>query len=142
MSLNERIRRFRRFLRKARIDSVQILLPIPLPGTDLRKRLEEQDRVYSVQAVGWEYYDGNFPLFEPDAPMTAEGLQYAAKKIMIRFYQFHYVFAIIGSILTLPALVFSLHRLKRGWGRWVRKWRSHIIRFVGWITKKKGRLTS
>jgi len=137
MSVKERFRRFVRFIRKARIDSVQILLPIPLPGTDLRKRLETQHRVYPVQTVGWEYYDGNFPLFEPDAPMMAEGLQYAAKKIMTRVYQFHYVFAIIGGILTFPALAFSLYHLKRAWARWARKWRSHIIRFGGWITIQK-----
>lgn len=137
MPVDERVRRFRRFIRKSRVDSVQVLLPVPLPGTGLRARLAGQDRVYSLQDVGWEYYDGNFPLFEPDAPMTAEQMQYAGKRIMSRFYRFRYLFLVAASILSFPALAFSLHRLKLGWRKWYRRWQSRLIRFGGWITIQK-----
>jgi len=137
MPVDERVKRFRRFIRKARIDSVQILLPVPLPGTGLRQRLEGQNRVYPLGDVGWEYYDGNFPLFEPDAPMSAEDLQHAGRRIMSRFYRFRYVFLVAASILAFPALVFSLHRLKIGWQKWYRQWQSHLIRFGGWITIRR-----
>ncbi len=137
MPVAERVARFRRFIRKARIDSVQVLLPVPLPGTGLRRRLEEQGRVYPLEDVGWQYYDGNFPLFEPDAPMTAEDLQRAGKRIMSRFYRFRYVFLVVASILSFPALAFSLHRLKAGWSAWFRRWETRLVRFGGWITIQK-----
>ncbi len=137
MPAPERVKRFRRFIRKARIDTVQVLLPVPLPGTRLRDRLCRQHRVYNSQDVGWEYYDGNFPLFEPDAPLTAGEMQRAAKRIMGRFYRFQHVFLVAASILTFPTLVFSLHNLRVGWSRWYRRWERRIIRFGGWLTIRK-----
>ena len=137
LSVAERVKRFRKFIRKAGIDSVQVLLPVPLPGTELRRRLEQQGRVYPLEDVGWEYYDGCFPLFEPDAPMTAEDLQRAGRRIMSRFYHCRYALLIAASILSFPTLVFSLHRLHAGWGRWYRCWQTRLLRFGGWITIRK-----
>lgn len=137
MAIDERVRQFKRFIRKARIDTVQVLLPVPLPGTALRRRLEEQNRIYPKQDVGWEYYDGNFPLFEPDAPLTAEEVQRAAKRIMGRVYRFRYMFLVVASILSFPTLVFSLGNLRRGWQKWYRRWASRVIRFGGWITIRR-----
>jgi len=137
MPIAERVKRFRRFIRKSRIDSVQVLLPVPLPGTELRRRLEKQGRVYPLEDVGWQYYDGNFPLFEPDAPVTAEELQRAGKRIMSRVYQFRYALLVVASILSFPAMVFSLHRLKAGWSAWFRRWEIRVVRFGGWITMRK-----
>jgi radical SAM superfamily enzyme YgiQ (UPF0313 family) len=137
MPAARRVRRFRRFIKRARIDSVQILLPVPLPGTQLRKRLVDQNRVYSVQDVGWEFYDGNFPLFEPDPPLTAPDMQAAAKQIMGRFYHFRHLFMVAASILSFPALALSLHRLRLGWGAWYRRWQNSLIGFGGWITIRR-----
>jgi radical SAM superfamily enzyme YgiQ (UPF0313 family) len=137
MPVTQRVRRFRRFIRKARIDSVQVLLPVPLPGTKLRERLVRQNRVYSVQDVGWQFYDGNFPLFEPDPPLTAAEMQAAVKQIMGRFYNFHYMFMVVASILSFPALALSLHRLRVGWEVWYRRWQNYLIRFGGWITIRR-----
>jgi radical SAM superfamily enzyme YgiQ (UPF0313 family) len=137
MPVNERVKRFRRFIRRARIDSVQVLLPVPLPGTELRQRLERQGRVYPLEDVGWEYYDGNFPLFEPDDPMTAEDLQAAGKHVMSRVYRFRYALLVAASILSFPALVFSLHRLRAGWSAWYRRWDVRLVRFGGWITMRR-----
>jgi radical SAM superfamily enzyme YgiQ (UPF0313 family) len=137
MPLRERVQRFKSFIRQARIDTAQVLLPVPLPGTALRRRLQEQNRVYPTQEVGWEYYDGNFPLFEPDDPIDPAQLQQAGKKIMTRVYQFRYMFLVAASILSFPALAFSLHRLNLAWRQWNQRWRSRIIRFGGWITIRK-----
>lgn len=137
MPVDERVKRFRRFIRRAGIDTVQVLLPVPLPGTDLRRRLEKQGRIYPLEDVGWQYYDGNFPLFEPDAPMAAEDLQRAGRRIMSRFYRFRYALLVAASILSFPTLVFSLHRLKAGWGAWYRRWQTRLVRFGGWLTIKK-----
>jgi radical SAM superfamily enzyme YgiQ (UPF0313 family) len=137
MSVKERVKHFRRFIRKAQIDTVQVLLPVPLPGTELRDRLVRENRVYATRDVGWEYYDGNFPLFEPDAPMTAQDMHYGVRRIMTRFYRFRYFFLVAASILSFPSLAFSLHCLKVGWGRWYRSWRNRVIRFGGWVTIRR-----
>jgi radical SAM superfamily enzyme YgiQ (UPF0313 family) len=137
LPVDTRVRRFRRFIREARIDTVQVLLPVPLPGTEMTRRLAAQHRVYSKEAVGWEYYDGNFPLFEPDPPMTAEQMQAAIRKIMGRFYRFKHMFLLGLSVLTFPALLFSLHNIRRGWRVWYRSWRNNLLRFGGWIILRR-----
>jgi radical SAM superfamily enzyme YgiQ (UPF0313 family) len=137
MSADERMVRFKRFIRKAKIDTIQILLPTPLPGTELRARLAAQNRIYPVNDVGWEYYDGNFPLFEPDPPMTAEEMQRAIRQIMGKFYQFKYMFVVGLHIFSFPAMVFFLYNIRTGWGRWYRAWRNTLIRFGGWIIMRR-----
>ena len=136
MPLEERIKRFRQFIKKTKLDTVQILLPVPLSGTRLRKRLEKQNRVYPLEDLGWEYYDGTFPLFEPDKPMEAEEIQASAKKIMGKFYQFKYFFLVILSIFSFPAIIFFLHDIELGWKKWHRRWHNNMTRFGGWLTIK------
>lgn len=137
ITLQERIRRYKEFIRRARIDTIQVLLPIPLPGTEFRQRLNSQNRIYPLECLGWQYYDGNFPLFEPDTPFTAEELQDAAKQIMGHFYRFHYMFMIGLNVLSFTTMIFYLHNIKAGWRRWYRHWRNNLVRFIGWLTIKK-----
>jgi len=137
MPVKERVKHFRRFIKRAKIDTVQVLLPVPLPGTQLRHRLQRQNRIYPTDCVGWEYYDGNFPLFEPDEPLSAEQMQRSVKQIMGRFYQFKYMFLIAVSIFSFPGLVLFLHNFELGWRRWYRTWRNRLIRFGGWITIRR-----
>ena len=137
MPVKDRIKCYRKFIRRARLDTIQMLLPVPLPGTELRSRLQKQGRVYSTEDVGWEYYDGNFPLFETDEPMTTEDIQGAVKKIMGRFYEFKYVFMIGLNIFSFPTIIFFLHNVRLGWKRWYRPWRNHLLRFGGWLTMKE-----
>jgi radical SAM superfamily enzyme YgiQ (UPF0313 family) len=132
MTAKERVKRYQKFIREARIDTIQILLAVPLPGTQLSERLRLQNRIYDLNDVGWEYYDGNFPVFEPDAPLTAEEMQAAQRKIMASFYRFSYFFKIGLDILTFPALVLFLHNIRLGWRKWYRSWRNDLIRFMGW----------
>ncbi len=136
MSSRERIKRYRDFIKKAKIDSIQVLLPGPLPGTELRHRLEKQGRVYPKNDVGWEYYDGNFPLFEPDEPLTAEELQMSSQKIMGSFYQFKNMLKIVIHVFWFPAIIFFLHNIKTGWRRWYRHWRNTLLRSGGWVIMK------
>ena len=136
MPLKERIKRFKNFIRKAKIDTIQIMLPVPLPGTELRQRLQKQKRIYSTRDVGWEYYDGNFPLFEPDEPITAEEMQHSIRKIMGMFYQFKYMFMLGLDVFSFPALIFFLHNIKKGWRKWYRSWRNNLLRFGGWVVTR------
>jgi radical SAM superfamily enzyme YgiQ (UPF0313 family) len=137
MSVKERIKRFRTFIKKTRIDTIQVLLPVPLPGTELTKRLRASNRILPVDTIGWEYYDGNFPLIKPDPPLTPEDLQSAIQKIMGRFYRFRHLFGVARNVLIFPAMIFSLWNIKFGWRKWRRIWRNDIIRFGGWIVFRK-----
>ena len=136
MSVEDRVKRFRNFVKKAKIDTVQVLLPVPLPGTELRRRLEKQQRIYSTNDIGWEYYDGNFPTFEPDRPLSAEDLQVSIRKIMGKFYQFKYLFLVGLHVFSFPSLIFFLYNIKIGWKKWHRVWRNSLTRFGGWIIIK------
>jgi len=136
LSEEERIRRFKRFIKEAKIDTIQVLLPVPLPGTELRYRLERQKRIYPLEDIGWEYYDGNFPLFEPDKPLSASSLQSSILKIMGKFYQFKYIFIMGLHIFLFPSLIFFLNNIKIGWRKWYRLWRNGLIRFGGWKIMK------
>ncbi len=131
MNARERARHFRRFIKKSRLDTVQVLLPVPLPGTELTRRLREEGRIYSTDHVGWEYYDGNFPLFEPDEPMTAEEMQASIRQIMGRFYRRRQMFSVGIHILSFPVIVFWFLNIKAGWRRWLRRWWKTVFGFGG-----------
>lgn len=137
MDAKTRVRRFKKFINKARIDTVQVLLPAPLPGTELTRRLNTESRILPREFVGWEYYDGNFPLFAPDKPLTPEETQEAIRKIMGRFYRFRHFFLVPLNIMLFPAMIFSLFNLKTGWRRWYRLWRNNLLRFGGWMIMRK-----
>jgi radical SAM superfamily enzyme YgiQ (UPF0313 family) len=136
MSAADRLRHFRRFIRKAKIDTFQLLLPIPLPGTELTARLKQAGRVFPLDLVGWEYYDGNFPLFVPDPPLTPRHLLQSVHTLMGFFYRFRYMFVVGASVLSFPFILLYLHDLEAGWRLWYREWRNSVIRFGGWITMR------
>jgi len=136
MSAKERLSRYRKFIHKARIDTLQVLLPVPLPGTELRDRLKRENRIYPLADVGWEYYDGNFPLFEPDQPMTADEMLHAVRNLMGGFYQFKYMFKVGLNVFSFAGLIFFLHNIRAGWRKWYRPWRNDLVRFGGWFIVK------
>lgn len=135
----ERIKRFRRFIRATRIDTIQVLLPVPLPGTELTERLDREGRVFSKDCIGWEYYDGNFPLFQPDPPLRADDLQKGLARINGRFYRFRYMFGVAVNVLIFPVMIFSLWNIQFGWRKWYRIWRNTLRRFGGWIVLRHWR---
>jgi len=137
MSAKDRVRHFRRFIKKARLDTVQVLLPGPLPGTELTRRLKAANRIYPTEYVGLEYYDGNFPLFQPDEPLTPEDMLASVRSIMGRFYRPHHMFSVGLNVLSFPALAFYLHRIKFGWQKWYRKWWGSLYRTGGWLLLRK-----
>jgi radical SAM superfamily enzyme YgiQ (UPF0313 family) len=137
MSVNARVKCYKDFIRKSKIDTIQILLPVPLPGTELRERLKRQNRIYLPKDIGWEYYDGSFPLFEPDEPLNSKEIQQGSRKIMGRFYQFGYMFLVPVNILSFTRLIFFFHDIRLGWRKWHRPWRNYLIRFGGWIILRR-----
>jgi len=137
MSATDRARHFRRFIRKARLDTVQVLLPIPLPGTELTDRLRTEHRIFPTDKVGLEYYDGNFPLFRPDEPMTPEDMQAAVHGVMRGFYGPRHLLAVAVYVIAFPAMALWLHNLNAGWHRWYRRWAGSLRRTGGWLLMRK-----
>jgi len=137
MAAKERVKYYKSFIRKAKLDTIQVTLPVPLPGTELRQRLERQNRIFSIKDLGWKYYDGSFPLFVPDEPLTPLEVQSSVKKIMSNLYRFKNLFMVGLNVAFLPYLIFFLHDLKLGWRRWSRSWRNYIVRFGGWIIMRE-----
>ena len=131
MSVEERIGYFRDFIKKAKIDTIQVVLPVPLPGTQLRQRLLHQGRVYPLSVLGWQYYDSAFPLFEPDYPLSPEEMQLAIRRIMGNFYHIRYLFMFLLNLASVVGLPFYFKRIKSGWRRWSRNFRNYIFRIIG-----------
>ncbi len=138
ISSKEIVKRFKKFIRKASLDTVQILLPVPIVGTDLRKRLEKEERIFPLELVSWSKYDGNYPCFAPDN-MTLREFQEIPVKLMDRFYNPLSFFRIPLRTISFPVDYFI-----RGWKSWYRDWSRDVIKYGGhlllqrWQKKQKG----
>lgn len=129
-SIRETVEYFKKFISSTRLDTLQVVLPVPLPGTELRRRLISEKRVYPLRYFGWEYYDGTFPLFEPDPPFTPQNLQESTLEIMRWFYsRDSYLRLGINSFTLLP-FVFQ-NGFKRGLKEWRRHLRNYWFRAIG-----------
>lgn len=134
----ETVKQFKKFIRKASPDTVQILLPVPIPGSDLRQRLQTQKRVFPIELVPYSMYDGTYPCFIPDN-MTVRQLQEIPVKLMRRFYN---PFSFIK--IALRTVTFPMDCLIRGWRYGCRDWCREVIRYQGhrllqrWRKRHKG----
>jgi len=140
ISIEEKTRRFKNFIREAKIDTAQILLTVPLPGTELRDRLLEENRIF--ENIGWEYYDGQYPLFIPDDNIKPEELQEAVKKIMSGFYRLRHFWSVMTSLLlgfplilgfaSFSLLLLRVKYLTSAFKFWRKNfWRNQKMRFLG-----------
>ena len=137
ISAKEIIKRFGKFIRKTSPDTVQILFPVPIVGTDLRKRLEKEGRIFPLELVPWSKYDGSYPCFIPDS-MTLQEFQEIPVKLMSRFYN-------PSSFIKIPlrTVFFPADYLIRGWKSWYRDWSRDVIKYGGhlllqrWQRKQK-----
>ncbi|MBI4812487.1 cobalamin B12-binding domain-containing protein [Candidatus Falkowbacteria bacterium] len=122
ISAEERVRQFKKFIRQAKPDSIQVLRLVPLVGTVLRDQLEKEGRILPLNVVGWEKYDGNFACFKP-ADMMIRELQESPEIIMRWFYSW-------TSWVRVPirTIIMPLDYLLRGWASWYRGWWNDIVR--------------
>lgn len=70
LTLKQRAKEYVKFFRKAKIDTVQMLNAVPLPDSELKTKLEAEGRLFPIELVGWDKYDGQFLCYDP----TPEGL--------------------------------------------------------------------
>lgn len=106
-SLTEYKKTFWKFIRKSRIDSLQLLLAIPLPGTVLRERLVNDNQIFPLEHIGWEYYDGQYPLYFQNSPFSPEKIQTAMGNLMKKFYRRGFLARCIKNItIDFPLIIF------------------------------------
>ncbi|HHT9152212.1 MAG TPA: B12-binding domain-containing radical SAM protein, partial [Candidatus Hypogeohydataceae bacterium YC40] len=86
ISMAERVERFWQFIKRNDLDTVQIVKPVPLPGTGLEKKLKDENRLYPVNLVDYSKYDGNWLCFEPDADIDPHDFLYQTEKLVKKFY--------------------------------------------------------
>lgn len=131
LSAREMAKRFKRFIYKGGIHSIQILRPVPLVGTDLRLRLEKEGRIFPLELVPWSKYDGSYICFQPDN-MTLREFQEIPLKIMRWFYN-----PLSLARILLKTLTFPIDYLIRGWQRWHRGWWRDIVKYGGHLLIKR-----
>jgi radical SAM superfamily enzyme YgiQ (UPF0313 family) len=127
LTAKKRMEELKKFIRRAKLDSIQILKPIPLPGSELRDRLEKSGKLLPLEVVPWEMYDGNHVNIIPnDKEMTLEELQKYPMKIMSWFYHSRSFLRIGFRTIIMP-----IDYLLRGWQSWYHGWWNDIVRFGG-----------
>lgn len=89
------------FARRLHIDTFQLMVETPLPGTRLWDRIAEEDRLLSDD---WSLFDGHHVVMQP-AQMTPLELQLGVLKAMRRFYSWPTILAggLAGVLRHLPS---------------------------------------
>ncbi|MEW6075641.1 MAG: radical SAM protein [Candidatus Omnitrophota bacterium] len=71
-----------RFAIKQKIDTIQMMILTPFPGTKVYQELESQKRIFTKD---WSLYDGQHIVFKPNL-LSARELQQSVLKAYARFY--------------------------------------------------------
>ncbi len=86
-TIKQRAKYFKEFFKKSGIDTIQMLNAVPLPGSELRARLESENRLLPLSMVGWDKYDGLFLCYDPRPDgLDAYDLQNMPKILMKKRY--------------------------------------------------------
>ena len=103
-----------RFAIKQKIDTIQMMILTPLPGTKVYEELEKQKRIFSRD---WSLYDGQHIVFTPRL-LSARELQINVLKAYTRFYSV-YNSLILFVRLHFRNAFFRLmgHKIVKDWVR-------------------------
>jgi radical SAM superfamily enzyme YgiQ (UPF0313 family) len=101
-----------KFAIKQKIDTIQMMILTPLPGTQVYGELKGQQRIFSHD---WNLYDGQHVVFRPKL-ISARQLQQNVTKAYSRFYSLSQVFLLLVKLHFRNA-IFRLmgYRLVRKW---------------------------
>lgn len=85
------------FARKVGIDTIQLMMETPLPGTRLYQQAMAENRVFTDD---WSLFDGHHAVMRP-ARMSARDLQLATIRAMQRFYSVpHIALPAVRTVLS------------------------------------------
>ncbi|MDP3900322.1 MAG: cobalamin-dependent protein [bacterium] len=124
ISYSERIKTFKSFIRKGKPDTIQILRTVPLPGSELRERLEAENRLFPLNEVNWDKYDGNFVCFLPGPnDLSLIEIQKGPTKLMRWFY-----YSLAWVVFPWRTIMMPFDYIFRGWSQWYRGWRNDLAK--------------
>ncbi len=106
VTVKDRSERFWQFIKKAKPDTLQILLYTPIVGTPDYRFLEKEGRL--CKELGWELYDGTHLVFEPDKGVDPVKLQEESIKLMRKFYSFNFFWRFGRISLALHFIRFGM----------------------------------
>jgi radical SAM superfamily enzyme YgiQ (UPF0313 family) len=79
-----------RFAIKQKIDTIQMMILTPFPGTKVHEELVQQKRIFNTD---WSLYDGQHVVFTPKL-LSARALQVSVLKAYTRFYSLYNSFVL------------------------------------------------
>ncbi len=101
-----------RFAVKQKIDTIQMSILTPFPGTKVYEDLQKEKRIFNKD---WELYDGQHVVFDPKL-LSPKELQMSVAKAYMKFYSLSKLFTLIIK-LRFTNFLFRLmgYRIVREW---------------------------
>jgi radical SAM superfamily enzyme YgiQ (UPF0313 family) len=101
-----------KFAIKQKIDTIQMMILTPLPGTKVYEKLKEEKRIFSQD---WDLYDGQHVVFRPNL-LSARQLQLNVAQAYAQFYSLSKFFSLLAKLHFRNA-IFRLmgYRIVRRW---------------------------
>jgi radical SAM superfamily enzyme YgiQ (UPF0313 family) len=101
-----------RFAIKQKIDTIQMMVLTPFPGTKVHESLVQQKRIFNTD---WSLYDGQHVVFKPNL-LSAKQLQLNVLSAYRKFYSLSNSFALLFRLNFRNAFFrFMGHRIIREW---------------------------
>ena len=116
-----------RFAIKHKIDTIQMMILTPLPGTKVYGELEKQRRIF---VRDWSLYDGQHIVFTPKL-LSARALQASVLKAYASFY------SVYNSFVLFIKLHFRNAFFRLIGYAIIREWKRHN-RSMQWLAKENG----
>lgn len=103
-----------KFAIKQKIDTIQMMILTPLPGTKVHEELKKQKRIFSHD---WNLYDGQHVVFRPKL-LSAKQLQLNVARAYAKFYSLSKFFSLLVNFHFRNAMFrFMGYRIVREWIR-------------------------
>lgn len=101
-----------RFAVKQKIDTIQMMILTPLPGTKVFREMDKEKRIFSRD---WSLYDGQHVVFRPKL-LTARQLQLDVVRAYARFYSLSTSLSLLLKFRFRNAMFrFMGYRIVRSW---------------------------
>lgn len=101
-----------KFALKQKIDTIQMMILTPFPGTSVYEDLKKESRIFSQD---WSLYDGQHVVYKPKL-LSANELQVNVTKAYVKFYSFSRFLVLLTKLHFRNALFrFMGYRIVREW---------------------------
>jgi len=101
-----------KFAIKQKIDTIQMMVLTPFPGTKISDELKQQKRIFNRD---WNLYDGQHVVFQPKL-LSAKQLQCNVVQAYTKFYSLSRAFSLFMKLRFRNALFsFMGYRIVREW---------------------------